>query len=155
MDNLVGVTAEEKLVRLAQGGKNELELDRGQVLHLVDHHKIIAGLDQGQVLVAQNVGVVIVVVLHERQILVKEIIDVRPLVRGKDRLPDAQAQILLPAQVGVVRSRPGDDPLEFLKERMGVFEAARGAVAGKPLGKVTQPHLPALRHTQAGEVFRE
>ena len=38
MDNLVGVTAQEKLVRLAQGGENELELDRRQVLHLVDHH---------------------------------------------------------------------------------------------------------------------
>ena len=155
MDNLVGVTTEEKVVRVAQGGENELELDRRQVLHLVDHDKIIARLDQGQVLVAQHIGIVIVVVLHERQILRKQIIDVRPLIRGKDRLPDAQAQILLPAQVGVVRGRPGDDTLEFLKERVGVFEAARGAVTGKPLGKVTPPHLPAVRYTQAGEVFRE
>ena len=79
----------------------------------------------------------------------------RPLVRGKDRLPDAQAQIRLPAQVGVVRGRPGDHPLEFLEERVRVFEAARRAVASKPLGKVTHAHLPALGHTQARQVFRE
>src|SRR4029450_10478227 len=102
MDNLVGVTTQEKVVRLAQGGENELGLGRLQVLHRGDHHKIKAGRGQGQVLVAQHVGVVIVVVLHERQILGKQIIDVRPLVRGKDRLPDAQPQILLPAQVGMV-----------------------------------------------------
>ncbi len=63
MDNLVGVTTQEKLVRLTQGGENQLELDGGEVLHLVDHHEIVAWLDQGQVLVAHDVGVVIVVVL--------------------------------------------------------------------------------------------
>ena len=42
MDNLVGVTAQEKLVRLAERFQNELELDHGQVLHLVDHDKIRA-----------------------------------------------------------------------------------------------------------------
>ena len=138
-----------------RASENELELDRGQILHLVDHHKIIAGLDQGQVLGAQEVGIVIIVLLHKRQILTKQVIDVRPLVRGKDRLPDAEPQIRLPAQVRVVRGRSGDDTLEFLKERVGVFEVARGAVAGKPLGKILQPHLPAVRHTQAREVFRE
>jgi hypothetical protein len=115
MDNLVGVTAEEKLVRLAQGGENELELDRGQVLHLVDHHEIVAGLDQRQVVVAQDVRVVIVVVLHERQIFEKQVIDVRPLILGKDGLPDAQAEVRLPAQIGAVSGRPSNDALEFLK----------------------------------------
>ena len=55
MDNLVGVPAQDKLVRLAQGGENELQLDRSQILHLVDHHKIVAGLDQRQVLGAQDI----------------------------------------------------------------------------------------------------
>src|SRR5215510_14013207 len=71
MNNLVGVTAQEKLVRLAERFQNELELDHGQVLHLVYHYKIIARLDEGQVLVAQDVGIVIVAVLQERQILEK------------------------------------------------------------------------------------
>ena len=104
-------------------------------------------------MVAQDIGIVIVVALDELQILAKQVIDVRPLLLGKDRLPDAQAEVRLPAQVGAGRGRPGQDALEFLKERVRVFETARGAVAGKPLGKVTKPHLPALGHPQAREIF--
>jgi len=57
MHYLVGVTAQEKLMRLAERLQNELELDHGQVLHLVDHDKIIARLDEGEVVVAQDIRI--------------------------------------------------------------------------------------------------
>jgi hypothetical protein len=66
---------------------------------------------------------------------------VQPLLLGKDRLPNAQAEVRLPAQIGAARGRPGQDALEFLKQRVGVFETARSAVAGKPLGKIMTLNL--------------
>jgi hypothetical protein len=68
---------------------------------------------------AQDIGIVKVVVLHERQILAKQVIDMLPLLLGKDRLPDAQARVCRLAQVGAGSGRPGQDAWNSSKSGRG------------------------------------
>ncbi len=58
MHDLVGIAAEDEGAGVAQQGQNELELDIGQVLDLVDDEKIVPRLRPLQVREAYHVDVV-------------------------------------------------------------------------------------------------
>src|SRR4030042_3361674 len=75
MNYLVGISAEDKLVRSLQGCQNELKLDVRYILHFIDDYKVVCLLRVFQIAVGEDAGVIISIFFKKDQIFFEEPVD--------------------------------------------------------------------------------
>jgi len=151
MDDLVRVAREQEGAGCSQHLQEQIELHRRDVLNLVDHDEVIARRDSRQMIMGDEIGVEQAFAVEVRQVLLEQIVDPRALVGEKDRLLDAQLQVLLAGPEAPLRQRPGDHPAEFLEELVRIFQAAAAAVALEEALEVLERDLAPGRYVDAFE----
>jgi hypothetical protein len=128
--------------RLFQGLEDQGKLDRRDVLHFVDHDKIVARPGDIQEGLSDEIEVVAGVFLQPSAVFFKEGVQIVALRFGKDALTYTQLAVGL-ARMHTMGSR-GDDAADFFKCLMRVDALVTVALAFKPAGKFPPGHFTAL-----------
>ena len=148
--DLVRIAAQQELPGLLQAGQNQRQLHIGQVLHFVDHHKVVQRLRQGAPFVSHQIQVELTALCEPTPVTRED--GMRGLARRarQQRLPRAQRQV-----VGQ-RKRPmhmgADDAAKLFEQGVGIqcpeCVAHTVAMALEPGPKRRKADFAPVRHAQ-------
>ena len=122
MHDLVGVAAEDEAERVAQGFEREVDLDVGQVLHLVNHREVVRGPNQVEMVEGCGVQVEQPFIGHPAPVFFENIVDQRPLIVRENGAAHAQVHVSFAGQKRTVYRGAGEHAVEFLEEHVRVLD---------------------------------
>ena len=146
MDDLVGIAAQQKMAGVLQHLQHQAQLHRGEVLHLVDHHKVVLRLGGFHPRLGHQVQVVQATVGQPLAVFVEQVVQRVALGRGKQALAHAQRQVLGAGQYTL--GGGGQHAPDFLERLVGIqaLEALALAHALEPAHKVAPGGLAPGGH---------
>ena len=149
--DLVGVAAQHELARALEGVQHQRQLHIGQVLHFINHHKVVGRLCQWLPGVRHQVAVKQLLVGEPLAVFAKQVVDGAALLGGKNRLARPQRQIGIAAEHAL--GLAANDAAKLLKAGVRIGKAVELLVPGKPAAKVGKAHFAPRRHAQRFQKF--
>ena len=153
MHDLVRIAAQQEVAGLLQRRQHQVELRRGEVLHLVDDDEVVARRRQGARGLRDQAEVEQAGLGQPGAVLVEQVVQPLAGVRRKDRLAHAQRQVVGAAQHPA--GTGGDHAADLLEGLMRVDVAESLPHAREPRREVAPARLAPGRHADRFDELAE